>query len=87
MRESRTYGSVRAKAEWLSYSTIIKQHAFFLSSHNSRNQKRSSRIAILIQAGRIDRRNRNGCLKFVGARSSLCTRSQGLRDPWPESEA
>jgi hypothetical protein len=22
MRESRTYGSVRAKAEWLSYSTI-----------------------------------------------------------------
>lgn len=23
MRESRTYGSVRAKAEWLSYSTII----------------------------------------------------------------
>ncbi len=23
MRESRTYGSVRAKAKWLSYSTII----------------------------------------------------------------
>jgi len=23
MRESRTYGSVRAKAEWLSYSTTI----------------------------------------------------------------
>jgi hypothetical protein len=23
MRESRTYGSVRAKAEWLSYSTVI----------------------------------------------------------------
>jgi hypothetical protein len=22
MRESRTYGSVRAKAEWLSYSTV-----------------------------------------------------------------
>jgi len=24
MRESRTYGSVRAKAEWLSYSTTIR---------------------------------------------------------------
>ena len=23
MRESRTYGSVRAKAEWLSYSTTL----------------------------------------------------------------
>src|SRR5689334_16267124 len=25
MRESRTYGSVRAKAKWLSYSTILAQ--------------------------------------------------------------
>jgi hypothetical protein len=24
MRESRTYGSVRAKAEWLSYSTTLR---------------------------------------------------------------
>ena len=24
MRESRTYGSVRAKAEWLSYSTTLQ---------------------------------------------------------------
>ena len=27
MRESRTYGSVRAKAEWLSYSTNLGQRA------------------------------------------------------------
>lgn len=27
MRESRTYGSVRAKAEWLSYSTNIVKYA------------------------------------------------------------
>lgn len=31
MRESRTYGSVRAKAEWLSYSTnalFVTQNAY-----------------------------------------------------------
>jgi hypothetical protein len=27
MRESRTYGSVRAKAEWLSYSTTLRSAA------------------------------------------------------------
>jgi hypothetical protein len=28
VRESRTPGSVRAKAEWLSYSTMIHQNAY-----------------------------------------------------------
>jgi hypothetical protein len=32
MREIRTYGSVRAKAEWLSYSTILDPWRFELSS-------------------------------------------------------
>lgn len=32
MRESRTYGSVRAKAEWLSYSTIILSPAYAYSA-------------------------------------------------------
>ena len=28
MRESRTSGSVRAKAEWLRYSTILREEGF-----------------------------------------------------------
>lgn len=33
MRESRTYGSVRAKAEWLSYSTTLVDGELILKGH------------------------------------------------------
>ena len=42
MRESRTLGSVRAKAEWLSYSTIPRNFVFFFSAYHAYSQPSSA---------------------------------------------
>ena len=95
MRESRTLGSVRAKAEWLSYSTIPargRRRALLITPHGDRKQcsltiRRGPTVQISLplmgignSAARAHRRARRGySLPLMGIGNEVPPLDSGLR--------